>query len=80
MLTRKKHGFEVPIRQWLLTEFTRDIEDLILDEPFIEQQNIFHYHYLKGLNSKLRSPNPEDSHAQVWAILVFQKWWKQHLE
>jgi asparagine synthase (glutamine-hydrolysing) len=78
MLNRKKSGFEVPLRQWLLTEFENDIEKLLLDQDFLVSQNIFNTTVIKNLVSQLRSTSPSDSHANVWAILVFQKWWVKH--
>lgn len=78
MLNRKKSGFEVPLRHWLLTEFSTDIDKYLLDKDFVVSQGLFNEQELNHLVTKLKSSNPEDTHAQIWAILVFQKWWLKH--
>ncbi len=80
MLNRKKSGFEVPLRQWLVTEFESDINRLLLDKDFLISQGLFSTTVLEDLVRQLRSTNPADSHANVWAILVFQKWWIKKIQ
>ncbi len=75
LLTRKKQGFEVPLLSWFKTELKSTIEELLGDK-FLEEQKIFNSASVRKLKSKLYSANPEDSVARVWALLVFQWWWK----
>ena len=32
-----------------------------------------------GNSAKLFSANPGDIHANIWALIVFQYWWKKNL-
>jgi asparagine synthase (glutamine-hydrolysing) len=61
---------------WFKKELKSIIEDELLSENFIEEQNIFNYDEIFQLKKQLFSPNPNDATAQIWALLVFQYWWK----
>ncbi len=77
ILTRPKHGFEVPMLKWFKKELRGRIENEWLSEDFIIEQNIFDPIVINKLKKKLYSANPEDSHATVWALIVFQNSWKK---
>jgi len=76
LLNRPKKGFEIPLLGWFKKELKPIIETELLSEVFIEQQNIFNYTEIHQLKKQLFSPNPNDATAQIWALLVFQYWWK----
>jgi asparagine synthase (glutamine-hydrolysing) len=78
LYNRPKKGFEVPLLRWLRTGLRARIENEWLNEEFINEQGIFSCRNLSALWSKVLSNNPEDSAAQLWAIIVFQNWWKKH--
>jgi len=74
---RPKHGFEVPLLDWLRTDLRSLIENDLLQDRFVEEQGIFDVAEVKRLKNQLFSPNPQDSHARIWGLLVFQHWWKR---
>jgi len=78
LLDRPKKGFEVPMLKWLRTDLKPMIENDLLGNKFIEEQGIFNGEAIVNLKAKLFSNNPGDSAATVWAIIVFQYWWKKH--
>ncbi len=78
LYNRPKHGFEVPLLDWLRTDLKSKVTKDLLDKDFIEQQGIFSPDALSSMVTKLNSNNPADSHAQVWALVVFQDWWKKN--
>ncbi len=80
LYTRSKKGFEVPLLKWFRKELRSLIEDDYLSKEFIEEQNLFQYSAIYGLKQKLYSLNPGDAHAQIWALLVFQRWWKNWMQ
>lgn len=75
---RPKHGFEVPLLGWFRSELRGTIEEL-LDDDFITAQDVFDPKGIAGIRQKLFSKDPGDVHATVWALLVFQHWWKKHI-
>lgn len=78
LYNRPKHGFEVPLLDWLRKGLWREINDNWLNKDFLKDQGIFDYTEVTLLLKKLQSGNPEDSHAQLWALIVFQQWWKNY--
>ncbi len=75
---RSKQGFEVPLLGWFRSELKGRITDELLSDKFIEEQNIFDPEGIRQVKAKLFSNNPEDVHATVWALIVFQWWWKKY--
>jgi asparagine synthase (glutamine-hydrolysing) len=76
---RPKKGFEVPLHSWMNNELRGLIENDLLSDEFIKGQNLFNLHYVKELKYKLYSADPEDSQANIWALLVFNSWWKKYI-
>ncbi len=77
---RPKHGFEVPLLDWLRKDLKSDIENKWLNKELIEKQEVFDWEGVQALKKKLFSSNPEDSHAHIWALIVFQEWWEEYME
>ncbi len=75
---RPKHGFEVPLTKWFKNELKSLIYDDLLADNFIIEQNIFNLEIVRKIKKKLFSKNPEDVHAHIWALIVFQYWWKNN--
>jgi asparagine synthase (glutamine-hydrolysing) len=75
---RPKHGFEIPLLGWFRKELWGMINDDLLQKDFVADQGIFNPHAIEALKKKLHSSNPEDSHATIWALIVFQYWWKKY--
>ena len=76
---RPKHGFEVPLLSWFRNELKSTIENDLLNDDFIEEQGIFNVAATKALKQQLHSANPEDAPATVWALIVFNTWWKKYM-
>lgn len=75
---RPKHGFEVPLLKWFRTSLRSLIENDLLSDRFIEAQGIFDVTAIRQLKKKLFSFDPGDVHAHIWALIVFQWWWKKY--
>ncbi|GAB2775826.1 asparagine synthase (glutamine-hydrolyzing) [Hymenobacter luteus] len=76
---RPKHGFEVPLLKWFRGELRPLIEDDLLSDAFIEAQGVFDVEATRALKRQLFSSSPGDVHARIWALIVFQWWWKKHM-
>ena len=77
LFKRPKHGFEVPLLKWFKGDLANEIKSNYLNRDFIEDQKIFNWHPISVLLEKLHSNNPEDSAASIWALIVFQHWWRK---
>ncbi|MEI6347228.1 MAG: asparagine synthase (glutamine-hydrolyzing) [Bacteroidota bacterium] len=78
LFNRKKHGFEVPLLKWFQTDLKSLITEDLLSDAFIEEQGVFNSKEVFLLKQRLFSSNPGDSAAKVWALIVFQFWWKKY--
>lgn len=78
LYNRPKKGFEVPLLKWFRKEMKSLIMEELLSKKFITDQNIFDYTEIEKLKKKLFSSNPEDIHARIWGLIVFQWWWKKY--
>lgn len=78
LINRPKHGFEVPLLRWFQNELWSMINEDLLSEKFIIEQGIFNYSVILNLKKKIFSTNPGDAAAKVWALIVFQNWWKKY--
>lgn len=76
---RPKKGFEVPLLKWFRHELKSLIQQDLLNDAFIEEQGVFDRQAIKALIKQLYSSNPGDVHARIWALLVFQSWWKKYM-
>ncbi|MGC4058329.1 MAG: asparagine synthase (glutamine-hydrolyzing) [Chitinophagaceae bacterium] len=79
LYNRPKHGFEIPLLDWFRKELWSMIDEDLLSKSFVAEQGIFDVTATESLKKKLISNNPEDSHATVWALIVFQYWWKKYI-
>lgn len=77
LYNRPKKGFEVPLLNWLRKELKGMIDDL-LSEKMISDQGIFNYTEIQKLKKQLTASNPQDVHARIWGLIVFQSWWKKY--
>lgn len=77
LYNRPKKGFEVPLQQWCTTIFP-DLQESLLSPQFIEQQGIFNNETVEQLQKQATSSTPGDAPAQIWALIVFQSWWKRY--
>ena len=74
---RPKKGFEVPLLKWLKTDLKDLITKDLLSDELVEAQGVFEVREVQKMKQKLFSSNPEDAHARVWGLMVFQNWWKK---
>lgn len=80
LYNRPKKGFEVPLLKWFRKEMKSLITDDLLSEKNITEQGIFNYSEIEKLKKQLFSSNPQDVHARIWALIVFQWWWRKYAD
>lgn len=79
LYNRPKHGFEIPLLKW----FRNDLKDLIedfLNPSFIKAQDLFNITEIENLKQKLISMNSGETTAQIYALIMFQNWWKKNFQ
>ncbi|MCB9032636.1 MAG: asparagine synthase (glutamine-hydrolyzing) [Chitinophagales bacterium] len=79
LYNRPKSGFEVPLLQWFRTDLKDYIFNEVLNDGFIIEQNIFDINIIKQYKQQLLSNNPADVHAKIWALIVFQNFYKKYV-
>ena len=77
---RPKHGFEVPMQDWLKNELMPILDEKIFNEERIKEQALFDYSALIRLKQQFLSVNPKDAAARIWGLLVFQLWYSKNIE
>ena len=75
---RPKQGFEVPLLSWFRSELKETILNKWLENEFIIDQGVFNPKVINNLKKKIFSHNPDEIHAQIWSLLVFQHWYEQN--
>lgn len=80
LYNRPKKGFEVPLLKWFRNELKSLIVDDLLSEKNIREQGIFEYAEIEKLKRQLFSNNPQDVHARIWGLIVFQWWWRKYMK
>lgn len=80
LYNRPKKGFEVPLLQWFRTDLKDKIFNFWLNEAYILEQGIFDIGTIRSLKNQLFSNNPGDVHAQLWALIVFQNFWRKYMD
>ena len=77
-MKRKKHHFFVPIDSWLSQELNSLVEKF-LSEEYIKKQDIFNYNYIIKIKKEFEKSKLFYA-RQLWALIVFQIWYKQYIE
>jgi asparagine synthase (glutamine-hydrolysing) len=80
LYNRPKQGFEVPLLQWFRSDLKSWIFDELLEKKFVEQQGLFRFEGISALQKQLESGNSGDATARIWALLVFQNWYRQWMK
>ncbi len=77
---RPKHGFEVPLLKWFREDLYSWIFDDLLAERYIQEQGLFNSEGINQLRNQLLSNDPGDSTARIWALIVFQSWYRRWMK
>lgn len=78
LINKPKHGFEVPLTNWLRGPLKAKVDEF-LNAELITDQGLFSWNKVNELKQKLNSASPGDSASTVWSLLNFQVTWLKHL-
>ncbi|HAV76438.1 MAG TPA: asparagine synthase (glutamine-hydrolyzing) [Anaerolineae bacterium] len=78
LANRKKHGFEVPIRDWLFVTLREQVEER-LSQKAVKQSGFFDAEYVSQLwRSFCDAPDDSPLQRKIWLIFCFQSWYAVH--
>lgn len=77
LLRASKRGFGVPVGEWLRKELKQELLE-VLSPEYINEQNIFNYSFIENILYEHFS-KIKDRKSELWALFVFQKWYKENL-
>ena len=80
IINRKKQGFSVPIRKWLLDDLKERVGDLLLSSTN-SASGAFNTQEVEKVWKRLQSSNGNtiDLSHHIWTLLCFEMWHQQYL-
>lgn len=78
IIDRPKHGFEVPMDNWIKNELKNHIINDLLEKNFVMSQGIYNFVEINKLLYEVFNNSHHNRQALIWSIIVFQFWWKKY--
>lgn len=78
ILSKPKHGFDVPLTKIFSKELKAWILDELLNKAFIEKQNVFQWSYINNIRNAI-DKNSNLDESKIWPLIAFQFWWKKFM-
>lgn len=75
---RKKHGFEVPVRDWLLTTLREQVEDRLSPHKLAASAIFDPVQVSRLWKSFLAAPANSSLRRKIWLIFCYQSWYEWH--
>ncbi len=79
ILTRRKQGFEVPIKHWFRSDLTGYAHDL-LDSPRARQRGIFNPQFIHNLLKAHASTKLINHGSAIWTLLCLELWFQVYMD
>jgi asparagine synthase (glutamine-hydrolysing) len=79
ILTRRKHGFSVPIKHWFRSDLI-DYAHATLDSPRARQRGIFDRQFIRNLLITHSSTKPVNYSEAIWALLCLELWFQIYMD
>ncbi len=74
ILDRPKHGFAVPIAEWLRGPLATKLAE-VADSAYLSKQGLFEPSFIQKVIEEHRSGR-KDRRKELWAFLMFQLWYR----
>lgn len=75
VLHASKHGFSIPVAEWLRNELRVPLENALSSE-YLEEQGLFDSSYVSKIMEEHMSLK-ENRSGELWALYVFQEWYQR---
>ncbi len=79
LYNRPKKGFEIPVTSWLKNELNYLISGELFEKDFIIEQGIFNWTGIERQLKKINSKDVGNASGTLWNLLIFQRWYKNHM-
>ncbi len=76
LIDQRKHGFNIPVRQWLVSQFSDKLEALAHDQSFCEAFQFESSELNKTIGAFLKDKNYRDAQF-VWFLFVLYLWYER---
>lgn len=78
ILTRKKEGFSIPMKNWLRQELQPLMQD-VLSPDRLKREGLFNPSYVEKLKTEHLKGRANHSH-QLWSLMIFEIWRDRYLQ
>jgi asparagine synthase (glutamine-hydrolysing) len=75
ILFRPKHGFSVPLAQWMMGPLVKWCHEALADRSFFAQTGLRRQSFQQRFDRHARGLN--DCARELWALIVLQRWGRQ---
>ncbi|MGH7232660.1 MAG: asparagine synthase (glutamine-hydrolyzing) [Nitrospiraceae bacterium] len=75
---RKKHGFTMPLAEWLREPLREIVEDVMFSQRALER-GLFNPQYIRSIWNGHLSGKQDYSH-HIWMLLMFELWHREYLD
>jgi asparagine synthase (glutamine-hydrolysing) len=79
ILSRRKQGFGVPIKQWFRGDLTNFAYEL-LDSPRAQQRGIFNQHFIRNLLTSHANGKKVNFSQAIWALICLELWFQIYMD
>lgn len=80
ILSQPKRGFEIPLESWLRGPLRKRLDEDWMNSDLINEQGIFNLKEIKNLLKQLDASKSGEGIYTIWAILVFNHWWRRNFK
>jgi len=77
MVYRPKHGFNVPLEEWIASNFTTYLEDVLFDSQCLDRQ-IFKKETIRKMIKETKQGSAKHA-RKLWLLLNFELWCRNNL-
>ena len=79
LLDQPKKGFGVPLRKWLRTVLSGEVQKYT-SEVFVKGQGIFDPAAITCLVEMQKKSDKIMYSSMLWSYYMFQKWWQEYIQ
>ncbi len=79
IIDRPKHGFNVPVDNWLKNSWSSLIDETFSDQSYLRKNNIVNKNSLKYAQKMIKNPNRLNGHT-IFCYIMLNKWLENYYD